>query len=397
MDLSEMKVSAKNILMVNDSLNAPILKLNIKLDQSTVVPNTKDLIIYVDKKDTATNERKVYNFSLNEKLNYLNGVTDEFVMEPSLEENKVKVKCYIKRNIRNNAILAAEEIEYLEYNPITLFEGVNYISTNYSNAAIEIVYPKNNDLVNLFLNSTLFGIVNYDKIFSLDDIYFKDCFTEVDEGINAKFNKVTMKCFNSINNAFSMDCEGNLVVNTITTKESSEVNSITLSDVYPVGSIYMSVSATNPSTLFGGTWEQIKGYYLYAGSEIETGGSNATSAASGNTGSTVLTANHLPSHTHSIPALSGTAASNGNHRHTLDGNASTVAGGTKYTRPRTAGQTGVVSYETTTTGAHTHTVTTKASTTGALGSGTGHTHTLNNHTHTITPPFYSVYVWKRIA
>lgn len=296
MDLSEMKVSAKNILMVKDSLNEPILKLNIKLDQSTVVPNTKDLIIYVDKKDTATNERKVYNFSLNEKLNYLNGVTDEFVMEPSLEENKVKVKCYIKRNIRNNAILAAEEIEYLEYNPITLFEGVNYISTNYSNAAIEIVYPKNNDLVNLFLNSTLFGIVNYDKIFSLDDIYFKDCFTEVDEGINAKFNKVTMKCFNSINNAFSMDCEGNLVVNTITTKESSAVNSITLSDVYPVGSIYMSVSATNPSTLFGGTWEQIKDRFLLAS------GSTYKAGATGGAATHTLTANEMPSHNHKASA-----------------------------------------------------------------------------------------------
>lgn len=32
--------------------------------------------------------------------------------------------------------------------------------------------------------------------------------------------------------------------------------------VYPVGSLYMSMNSTNPSTLFGGTWEQIQGRYL---------------------------------------------------------------------------------------------------------------------------------------
>lgn len=32
--------------------------------------------------------------------------------------------------------------------------------------------------------------------------------------------------------------------------------------IYPVGSIYMNVNNTNPSLLFGGTWEQIKGKFL---------------------------------------------------------------------------------------------------------------------------------------
>ena len=33
---------------------------------------------------------------------------------------------------------------------------------------------------------------------------------------------------------------------------------------YPVGSIYMSVAATNPGTLFGGTWQRIYGKFLFA-------------------------------------------------------------------------------------------------------------------------------------
>ena len=32
--------------------------------------------------------------------------------------------------------------------------------------------------------------------------------------------------------------------------------------IYPIGSIYMSTNSTSPATLFGGTWEQIKGRFL---------------------------------------------------------------------------------------------------------------------------------------
>lgn len=54
--------------------------------------------------------------------------------------------------------------------------------------------------------------------------------------------------------------------------------------IYPIGSIYLSVNATNPSTLFGGTWQSIgSGRVLQgaddahaAGSEIEAGLPNIT-------------------------------------------------------------------------------------------------------------------------
>ena len=45
-------------------------------------------------------------------------------------------------------------------------------------------------------------------------------------------------------------------------------NQLTIAEVfdriYPVGSIYISVNDTNPSVLFGGTWEQITGRFLLA-------------------------------------------------------------------------------------------------------------------------------------
>lgn len=67
-----------------------------------------------------------------------------------------------------------------------------------------------------------------------------------------------------------------------------------LDNVYPVGSIYMSVNSTNPKNLFGGTWEQIQGRFLF--------GMNSSYPA-GSTGGEIthaLTINEMPGHNHTI-------------------------------------------------------------------------------------------------
>ena len=64
--------------------------------------------------------------------------------------------------------------------------------------------------------------------------------------------------------------------------------------IYPVGSIYMSVNAVDPSTLFGGTWEKIKDVFLLAS------GDDYSIGATGGEASVTLTAaqSGLPSHNH---------------------------------------------------------------------------------------------------
>ena len=69
--------------------------------------------------------------------------------------------------------------------------------------------------------------------------------------------------------------------------------------IYPVGSIYLSVSSVSPATIFGGTWVQLKDQFLL--------GAGDTYAA-GNTGGEAehtLTVDEMPKHRHSVPYQSG--------------------------------------------------------------------------------------------
>jgi len=49
--------------------------------------------------------------------------------------------------------------------------------------------------------------------------------------------------------------------------------------IYPIGSIYISVNNVNPSTLFGGTWEQIKDTFLLCAGDTYSAGATGGATA----------------------------------------------------------------------------------------------------------------------
>jgi microcystin-dependent protein len=156
--------------------------------------------------------------------------------------------------------------------------------------------------------------------------------------------------------------------------------------VYPVGSVYLSVSETSPSALFGGEWEQIKDTFLLCAGETYDAG------ATGGEAEHTLEATEIPAHDHDVSVTSsggGTTGSDGAHRHQIKYD---LAAGTGTTKPSISSSGSETSADT------------------VMTSNGSHTHTTPNHTHTISetsvgggeshnnmPPYLAVYAWKRTA
>ncbi len=180
---------------------------------------------------------------------------------------------------------------------------------------------------------------------------------------------------------------------------------------WPVGSVYMSFSATNPSSFFGGTWTALTNRFLVGAGDVyigaETGGANThthtnpdaslggshshtnpTTSSSGSHTHTQGSTGSVSSHSHGIAegtdsillvqsvASSGVWASSQNHDHN-----NTASGGShSHTNPTTASS-----------GSHTHTQ-------GSTDSASDHVHALSDSNSSNNVPLYlAVYMWRRTA
>lgn len=72
-----------------------------------------------------------------------------------------------------------------------------------------------------------------------------------------------------------------------------------LDNIYPIGSIFLTVNDANPSTYFGGTWVKMSGGYLY-GCVNSIGNSSYTGSS---TQGHALTINEMPAHKHNTTWL----------------------------------------------------------------------------------------------
>ncbi len=150
--------------------------------------------------------------------------------------------------------------------------------------------------------------------------------------------------------------------------------------IYPVGSIYMSVNSTNPGTIFGGSWTQIKDRFLLAA------GSTYSNGATGGAATVTLTVDQIPSHNHSWSQTSCTES--GNHTHVVGADKDGGAGYNRYTVHISGGSTASgqeYSPASGWAGNHTHTIQGSVGNKGGGGS------------HNNMPPYLVVYVWKRTS
>lgn len=115
--------------------------------------------------------------------------------------------------------------------------------------------------------------------------------------------------------------------------------------IYPVGSLYLTMSPADPADLFGGAWRRIEDTFLLAAGSTYAAGTTGGEAAH------TLTVEELPAHSHGLRLQSGT-----------------LSGGSAYSR--VASGVDPVS--------------------GLVGSTGG------DKPHNNMPPYLAVYVWQRL-
>lgn len=125
-----------------------------------------------------------------------------------------------------------------------------------------------------------------------------------------------------------------------------------LGKIYPVGSVYVSVNETDPSVLFGGTWERLKDHFLLAsGDRFAAGEMDGEEVV-------ILNEDQIPSHTHEVRYLvEGQGVAPEGHT-LLAGTYETVVGQVQSMYIHSGG---------------------------------------GNEAHNNMPPYLAVYMWKRIA
>lgn len=132
--------------------------------------------------------------------------------------------------------------------------------------------------------------------------------------------------------------------------------------VHPVGSIFLSTDGTEPAELYGGTWEQIKDVFLLGA------GDNYPAGSTGGEESVKLTRENIPI----LPTRQGVAAVN-----TVGSAIHIPQWGWIYTATQVTNSDGYNSY---------------TAQWADVGTEDEDMQNVNN-----MPPYYSVYIWRRVA
>lgn len=179
---------------------------------------------------------------------------------------------------------------------------------------------------------------------------------------------------------------------------------LSVDDVYPVGSIYMSVNSTNPSTLFGGTWQQLEDTFLLgAGSSYSVNHVNdSTPTIDGGESTHILTPDETATKNHSHTYAKPDADTDSHkltvseipaHKHDInERNSSGTSTGWSYTTENGKyAPSGNRIWNNGGGNGHSHGISTTDTTT------TDNPSNANGIAHNNMPPYMVVYIWKRTA
>lgn len=204
---------------------------------------------------------------------------------------------------------------------MTVETNANFISD------LNKAYPRNRDLIkegddhirllksvmqNTFPGMDEAVVASSEKLNQLNDTFtYEESTLNINNDINLKKDS-TVECNGSVfKNAGDPEDEGDLV-----TLKYLQGNAM-----WPVGSIFMTISASNPADMLGfGVWERFAQGRMIVGSGTTTDASNDTrtvvNEAKGGSYSVKLTDKNTPAHSHAVGTLK--VEDSGDHEHTVD-------------------------------------------------------------------------------
>lgn len=229
--------------------------------------------------------------------------------------------------------------------------------------------------VNTFNNTTyLNGNTFFEETATFKDVVFDG---EIDFNGTVNFNEdftfsveVTFGGKTYVNDTMTISDSGSFVNYGSTNLRGSlslgsDAKSSLIDLIYPVGSIYISANNVNPTTLFGGTWQQLKDRFLLGSGDTYNVGNTGGEATH------TLTQYELPSHKHAIQLSNSSGGSSSGDYLSISG----TGNGTLAT----------------------HTLTRWMNYTKDLIDINGNEYINANQPHNNMPPYLVVSIWKRTA
>lgn len=256
------KIGDREIVSYNDGLTINNIQYSYLVDN---VRKTKFIITVTDARGNISDE---YPLELDfiEYIQLAFNNTDIILTRENATSNYMKIHMtgYVYNglvgNTENNLIIqyrykikndySAEWSEFKNLTP-TLKENNTFIIDNFQ-LEDEFDYRENYDI----------------------EFYAEDLFTKVDYATIIKTSETIVKVHKNGIDVKNLTIRGN--------------------EIYPIGSIYMSVNDINPGILFGGVWEQIKDRFLLGAGDIYKAGSIGGEAEH------TLTEEEMPRHRHPI-------------------------------------------------------------------------------------------------
>jgi len=229
------------------------------------------------------------------------------------------------------------------------------------NTAIE-----NAEMLTIDITDTIEGVANGINAETFGGLLPSDYVDQIKFNNNIDIINTSIQSFKTdvANNYLLKNEANNYLPKNGTSVNSEKLNNYDISEImlmlYPVGSIYISTVSTNPSTLFGGTWEQLKERFLLGAGDsymVNDTGGEATHK---------LTEEELPYHKHQLLGYAfswGDGAGNINIANAV-AQAGASSGNRLYTNQGQWNSTGYVG---------------------------------SNVEHNNMPPYLVVYMWKRVA